>query len=145
MLLVAVLWNALLVAVLAMLAALAGRTSFLRRRPALMHWIWFGVLIKLLIPPLIPVPCLPTSIADVRLERSQRAAATVANEPDVAHRARVAAAEQPEASAPSEASWQPDWSWVLLATSLAGTLVLLVEFARTCAGRSPVAIGPASA
>jgi beta-lactamase regulating signal transducer with metallopeptidase domain len=132
MLLAAILWNALLVAVLAMLAALAGRTSFLRKRPALMHWIWFGVLIKLLIPPLVPLPCLPTATAEVRLERTPRAAAMVANKSEVDRPVMGAAAEPLEAPAPSETSWQPDWWWALLATSLAGTLVLLAGFVRTC-------------
>ena len=144
MLLAAVLWNALLVAVLAMLVALAGRTSFLRGRPALMHWVWFGVLIKLLIPPLVPVPCLPTATADVRLERTPRAA-TALTKSEVDLPAKVIAAALSEATAPGETSWQPDWSWTLLATSLAGTLILLVGFARTCTGRSRIANGPASA
>ncbi len=132
MLLAAVLWNALLVTVLAMLVALAGRTSFLRGRPALMHWVWFGVLIKLLIPPLVPVPCLPTATADVRLERTPRAA-TALTKSELDLPAKVIAAALSEATAPGETSWQPDWSWALLATSLAGTLVLLIGFARTCA------------
>jgi beta-lactamase regulating signal transducer with metallopeptidase domain len=130
MLLAAVLWNALLVAVLAALAALAGRTSFLRRRPALMHWIWFGVLIKLLVPPLVPIPCLPTATADVRLERTSRGA-TAPTHSEVDRPASVAAAELPELPALDATSWQPDWSWALLAMSLTGTLVLLVGFART--------------
>ncbi len=144
MLLAAVLWNALLVTVLAMLVALAGRTSFLRGRPALMHWVWFGVLIKLLVPPLVPVPCLPTATADVRLERTPRAA-TALTKSELDLPAKVIAAALSEATAPGETSWQPDWSWTLLATSLAGTLVLLIGFARTCAGRSRIANGPASA
>ncbi len=57
--LVALLWNLFLTT--AMAAALAGlcRMAWLRRRPALVHWLWLLLLVKLVTPPLLPIPLLP--------------------------------------------------------------------------------------
>src|ERR1700722_3715979 len=65
MLFEAVLQNAALATVLAVLVVLAERTPFLRRRPAVTHLLWFAVLIKLIIPPLVPLPLLPGAAADL--------------------------------------------------------------------------------
>ncbi len=48
----AMLSNALVVAVLAMLVAIMGRAC---RRPALIHGLWLIVMLKLVTPPLLPV------------------------------------------------------------------------------------------
>ncbi len=53
------LWNVLLTAGLAILLALLCRVPWMQRRPALVHWLWLLVLVKLVTPPLIPVPLLP--------------------------------------------------------------------------------------
>jgi hypothetical protein len=48
--------NAVMAAVLAVLAAAVGRVW---RKPALRHALWLLVLLKLVTPPLLPVPILP--------------------------------------------------------------------------------------
>jgi beta-lactamase regulating signal transducer with metallopeptidase domain/protocatechuate 3,4-dioxygenase beta subunit len=55
----ALLWNVLLTAGLAIQLALLCRVPWMQRRPALVHWLWLLVLVKLVTPPLIPVPLLP--------------------------------------------------------------------------------------
>lgn len=59
-----VLWSALLaVAVFAI-----GRWSFFWRRPAFMHLLWFGVLLRLIIPTVVAIPLLPSSSVKIRFE-----------------------------------------------------------------------------
>ena len=53
------LWNLLLTAGLAVLLGLFCRLPWTQRRPALIHWLWLLLLVKLVTPPLIPVPLLP--------------------------------------------------------------------------------------
>ena len=53
------LWNLLLTAGLAVLLAVLCRLPWLQRRPAFVHWLWLLLLVKLVTPPLIPVPVLP--------------------------------------------------------------------------------------
>ena len=59
----ALLWNLLLTAGLAVVLAVLCRLPLLHKRPALRHWLWLLVLVKLVTPPLIAVPLLP-AIAD---------------------------------------------------------------------------------
>ena len=58
-------WNACLTAVLA--AAVGGviRVPGVRRRPVLMHALWLLVLLKLIAPPLVPLPVIPASLANL--------------------------------------------------------------------------------
>lgn len=51
--------NLLVTTGLAVLLAVLCRTSMLRTRPALRHWLWLLLLAKLLVPPLVGVPLLP--------------------------------------------------------------------------------------
>ena len=53
-------WNVALATVLAVAVALASCLNAVRHRPALRHTLWALVLLKLVTPPLIPVPVLPS-------------------------------------------------------------------------------------
>ncbi len=55
----ALVWNLLLTAGLAILLGAFCHLPWLRRRPALTHWLWLLLLAKLVTPPLIEVPLLP--------------------------------------------------------------------------------------
>ena len=132
MLIEAVLWNAVLATALAVVVALAERTPFLRRRPAVTHLLWFAVLLKLVIPPLVPLPFLPRATADVPTKTIAHQIVHQAESLETAQTIHAPmAASVPTAAAPAE-SWQPDSFWVLLAVSFAGTLVFLAH----CAWRS---------
>ena len=65
----ALLWNLLLTAVLAMALAALCRLPSLARRPALRHWLWLLVLVKLVTPPLVAVPLLPAVVEPRRCGR----------------------------------------------------------------------------
>ena len=80
----ALLWNLLLTAALAIVLAALCRLPSLHRRPALRHWLWLLLLVKLVTPPLVAVPLLPAVPAVVG---NGNAAAIVAlpSEP-IAHR-----------------------------------------------------------
>ena len=52
-------WNIVLAAALAIAVAVAGRLRAVRNRPGLRHALWLLVLLKLITPPLIPLPVLP--------------------------------------------------------------------------------------
>jgi beta-lactamase regulating signal transducer with metallopeptidase domain len=55
----AICWNLLLTTGLAVAIAMLSRLTWLQRRPALRHWLWLWVMVKLITPPLISVPLLP--------------------------------------------------------------------------------------
>ena len=61
----ALLWNLLLTTVLAAALAASCRLSWLGRRPALRHWLWLLLLVKLVTPPIVAVPLFPP-IAETR-------------------------------------------------------------------------------
>ncbi len=52
-------WNVVLAAAMAVGIKLCASTTYLRRRPAVLHLLWLLVLVKLISPPLIPIPLLP--------------------------------------------------------------------------------------
>ena len=54
-------WNVSLTAVLALVLTGLSRRPWLRRRPALIHWLWLLVLAKLITPPLFFPPVLPAA------------------------------------------------------------------------------------
>ncbi len=54
-------WNTCLAALVAVVVWFACRTAALRRRPALCHALWLLVLVKLVTPPLVPLPLLPAA------------------------------------------------------------------------------------
>ena len=60
-------WNVVIATVLAAAVWLACRTAMLGRRPALCHGLWMLVLVKLVTPPLIPLPVLPGEAAAVNV------------------------------------------------------------------------------
>ena len=55
-------WNSLIVVPMAAAIWLAGRTRLLRDRPAACHVLWLLVLLKLVTPPVIPVPVLSPQV-----------------------------------------------------------------------------------
>lgn len=55
-----VVWNVALATVLAGAVALASCLKVVRHRPGLRHTLWMLVLLKLITPPLIPLPVLPS-------------------------------------------------------------------------------------
>ena len=67
--LTAILWNALVAGVLAVVVGVAAGLPWLRRRPGVVHVLWMIVLLKFLTPAFIPVPVLPgkltTAVAPV--------------------------------------------------------------------------------
>src|SRR5258706_7176767 len=56
-------WNLLVAGLLGFAVWLLCRTAMLRQRPALCHALWLLVLLKLVTPPLVPVPVLPAIAA----------------------------------------------------------------------------------
>jgi beta-lactamase regulating signal transducer with metallopeptidase domain len=128
MLLHAVLWNALLATFLAAVTALVGRTNFFRRRPAVMHLLWFAILVKLLVPPLVPIPFLPSSTVDVRPAPVPRSPVGRVASFESHHVLESPAVEPVDRAAVAEWSWQPDLPGMLLALSVAGTAVFLARF-----------------
>lgn len=156
------LWNVVVAAVLAAAVALAGRLSFIRNRPAVLHLLWLLVLVKLVTPPLLPIPIYPASEREmvdssaavveagdrqirqpeVDMPAASAAGASDRAEPDragienstpVAPVAKASPAEPhdvreqvPWSSAPSEGASIP-WASVLLASSLLGTLFIVLR------------------
>ncbi|MHC4398963.1 MAG: M56 family metallopeptidase [Planctomycetota bacterium] len=59
-----VVWNVALATVLAVAVALASCLKAVRRRPGLRHVLWMLVLLKLITPPVIPLPVLPSQPAE---------------------------------------------------------------------------------
>lgn len=56
-------WNQLVAVLMGMAVWLACRTQILSRRPAVCHGLWLLVLLKLVTPPIVPVPVLPAIAA----------------------------------------------------------------------------------
>jgi len=54
----ALLWNLELTAALAVVLTVLGRVSWLAARPALRHWLWLMLLVKLVTPPVVALPLL---------------------------------------------------------------------------------------
>jgi beta-lactamase regulating signal transducer with metallopeptidase domain len=131
MLLTMILWNALLATALAVIAALVGQTAFFRRRPAVMHLLWFAVLVKLVVPPLVPIPFLSSLTPEARRQPIAHKSVAPAAALEIGRpSARPAAASAEVAATPAEWSWQPDLFWSLLTVSLAGTVLFLARFVR---------------
>jgi beta-lactamase regulating signal transducer with metallopeptidase domain len=130
MLLTMILWNALLATVLAVIAALVGQTAFFRRRPAVMHLLWFAVLVKLVVPPLVPIPFLSSPTPEARLQPIAHKAVAPAAALESDRPSTGPAAAPAEVAPPAEWSWQPDLFWTLLTVSLAGTVLFLARFVR---------------
>lgn len=94
-------WNLILSVPLALLVWCVCRMRLLRARPALCHGLWLLVLLKLVTPPLIPIPVLPalqevtekgeqTRQSDALRDDASSSAAMVAAPLDAAARPRTA-------------------------------------------------------
>lgn len=66
----ALLWNLLLTTGLALVLAAFCRLPSVQHRPALVHWFWLLLLVKLVTPPLIPIPVLPATDGQERVADS---------------------------------------------------------------------------
>ncbi len=53
------LWNTCWAAALAVVVWVVGYSALLRHRPAVLHLLWFGVLLRLAVPSVVPIPILP--------------------------------------------------------------------------------------
>ena len=62
---IALFWNSIFVAILAIVVLCLSRMIAFRNRPALRHALWLLVLAKLIIPSIIHVPLLPLSVRSV--------------------------------------------------------------------------------
>ena len=132
MLFEAVLQNAALATVLAVLVVLAERMPFLRRRPALTHLLWFAVLMKLVIPPLVPLPVLPGAAADMGTKTVARRVVRQTESSDTAWTIRAPIAMAVPVASVSAGTWRPDFPSLMFAVSFAGTLIFFTR----CAWRS---------
>ena len=83
------LWNVIVAAAMAMAIAIVCRVSFVKRRPALRHSLWLLVLVKLVTPPLIPLPVLGEGLGTPAL----------AGQPSA----------EPQIAATAKPQVQPDW------------------------------------
>ena len=54
-------WNVVIAGILALIVAALGMMPWVKRRPALRHALWLLVLVKLVTPPLIPVPVIDSA------------------------------------------------------------------------------------
>jgi beta-lactamase regulating signal transducer with metallopeptidase domain len=61
-------WNVGWSAALGVVIFLLSRRSACQRRPALMHVLWFGVLLRLIVPAVIAVPVLPVTLSEPTLD-----------------------------------------------------------------------------
>lgn len=128
------LWNVAWSAALAVGVFCVGRLPALRRRPAMMHFLWFGVLLRLVVPAVIAIPVLPDAAATVRVEADFTNAVprnvSIAFVP-----VEVAQPREPvESVEPPLVSRAKAWALfdVGLAASLAGTALLLIASAIRC-------------
>jgi beta-lactamase regulating signal transducer with metallopeptidase domain len=102
------LWNAAGACVLALAVTCVGRFC---RRPALMHALWLLVFVKLLTPPLWPVPVLPASPQEVASDWAEPSSAIITPTPTWPENAI-----EPPALIDDSA---PGFRWPWLATALA--------------------------
>lgn len=117
------LWNVALATLLALFVSLLSRLAMFKRRPALAHTLWLLVLAKLVTPPLIPLPVLPSTGGSGK----PTPASAVSSEGSSAELSFVAVSPRSVEDLP-EARRESGWPWfVLLAgASALGTLVLVV-------------------
>ena len=120
-----ILWNVCMASLLAIGACFLGRRSFIRRRPALLHLMWFGVLLRLIIPPLVAVPVLPDTSVKLRFEADFTQVVPQNISLDVVP---ITTSEPAPAVAPEQESRLKPWlvaGWMAIVVWAAGTLVLM--------------------
>lgn len=130
-------WNVALATGLGIVIALASCLRPLQCRPALRQWLWLMVLVKLLTPPLIPLPILPR--ADRALETLQIVAAEHGAMPEatslpatvevVPIEIRAGRPVETPAKAPAAVARPPvvQWPPILLTASLLITVLLVTR------------------
>ncbi len=136
-------WNLLIASAMAIVCWLLCRIRLLRERPALCHGLWLLVLVKLVTPPLIPIPVMPSVAKDYAASATTEALVPASNPYFVPPAASVIdSSPQPEFATvptqvypspqiqhPNRIPWQTLIS-VLLGTSLFITLTLCFFAAR---------------
>ena len=70
-------WNFVIAAVLAVVVYAMGWIPLVKRRPALQHALWGLVLVKLVTPPLVPLPVLDAAQAERAIPHSESPAADI--------------------------------------------------------------------
>ena len=118
-----ILWNVGWSAALAGVVFLLSRQPTFQRRPALMHVLWFGVLLRLIVPAVIAVPVLPMLEAEPSLNATYPAPLPPNPSNPLIPTDWPKTTESPSAS-PSDAVWMT-WPVRLSLISLTGTLALL--------------------
>ncbi len=102
----ALLWNVSLTALLAVLLTGLSQLAWLRRRPAVIHWLWLLLLAKLITPPLFFPPLLPAEG-----ERGEMIAAAAAPPAPETNRnsnlVRIPSVDEQEKTLPRASSPQP--------------------------------------
>lgn len=121
-----ILWNLAWSAALAVVVFGLGHLPALQRRPALMHLLWFGVLLRLVVPAFIAIPILPDTTATVRIEADFTQAVPQNVSVEIVPISETPLPVEPVA-APA-ASWTPrvTLSQIMFFMSVAGTVVLLL-------------------
>src|SRR5262249_4070460 len=125
----AILWNSSSALVLALLVFGVSRIPVIHRRPALLHLLWFGVLMRLVGPSLGSIPILPGLPGPVPVESEIPDVLPQNISVSIVPREPVEAFPSPEPvavapTAPPVAQW--DVSSLLIAASLTGTALLFL-------------------
>jgi beta-lactamase regulating signal transducer with metallopeptidase domain len=127
----AVLLNALVAALLAILVWTAGMIPVIRRRPKLRHFLWVIVLLKLVTPPMFELSVLPAWFAAERLPTAHPRAVPLDEVVEIS----MAPAEAIHLDVPPVVTEAPafDWMALLAAASGLGTLIILALAVRQTA------------
>ncbi|MFO1004953.1 MAG: M56 family metallopeptidase [Planctomycetaceae bacterium] len=118
-----ILWNVGWSAAIAVVVFLLSRRAAFQRRPALMHVLWFGVLLRLIVPAVIAVPVLPMLQAEPDIEATYPVPQPQYPADPLIPIDLPALTKTPSVSTP-ETTWMT-WPVRLLLISLTGTLALL--------------------
>ncbi len=133
----AVLWNSGSAMILALAVFVLGLVPAIHRRPTLLHLLWFGVLLRLAAPSVVPVPILPglSTTVPVAVESAdvppQNVSVTIAPAPTPTAIPEAVSVPPPGSAAPSVTVQPvvrpvPLWhvSTLLIIASLTGTTLM---------------------
>src|SRR4051812_9107063 len=125
--------NIVAASMFSLLIGLIGLLPFFRRRPAVMHVLWIVVLAKFAAPAFISVPVLPAAKLVSVLPQVATPAPMPVLPTDAPHDTSIVATA-PQSNGIVEKSAPIPWRSILLALSLAGTVVLLAHTVFRLAG-----------
>lgn len=122
-----VLWNTGSAFLLALVPFCASRLSALQKRPAFLHLLWFGVLLRLIVPPFVQIPVLPAVPIIVSDEANDPDSLLHGNHVSIVPSAALSAADQARfQDIPKPTSWL-SMPFALVAVSWTGTFCLLLH------------------